>query len=70
MPVERTLLQSTPRSSPTHLAASQTLTSLVNVARSPIAGGPDETIRSTSVHRTRRSLLVPLPPPLFLIRFR
>lgn len=70
MPVEKTRLRRSPQSSPTHRSALQTVTPRARIAGSPIPGGSHDTVHGTSVHRIRQLMLIRLPPPLFLIRFR
>jgi hypothetical protein len=70
VPAERTQLRRSPQTSPTHRRASQALTPLLRTAGCPIADGWGERFHSTAGARTERLLAIPLPPPLFMIRFR
>lgn len=70
MPVDKTLLKRSSQSSPTHLLASQTLAPLSRIVGAPISAGSGRTVRGTSPDRIRRFMLIRLPPPLYLIRFR
>lgn len=70
MPVDKTRLENTSQSSPTHSVASQTLTPRSRMVGSLVSGVRDDTVHGTSNRLIRQFMLVRLPPPTFLIRFR
>lgn len=70
MPVEKTQLKSSLKSSPTREEVSQTLTPRHRTVAALIATESEGAVHNTMQSDIDRFLAVRLPPPLFMIRFR